>query len=311
MPCVRYLAVSVIGGTEQHSKTAQASTRIFQAGMLAVVRASTTVSPAHKCSNHPFVRQHRQTCHTAHVAKESIGITTLTLAIMCSNSCTVFYRSAMSTDMRPTNDGPWAIASTASISSMYSDNCVFTAWRCLPTCNAFGSTFPTTPTGYRVGNPTWSINANLLQISCGVGYEGRATVECPGSNGNTGGMFAAPTGCTTCADNSVMCSCTMTQGCTSGSLIFNAATTVGNDEATCCIVPTPITDDNIVAAVRACQHESPDFDCFVSAQEFGWIAEWDVSQITSLESLFSGAQHFDVDLSLWDVSNVQSLRESA
>ena len=124
----------------------------------------------------------------------------------------VFYGSAMSTDLRAPA-GPWDVSGIAT-TDMYSNSCAGgTTSKCLPQCDAFATAFPTTPAGYAVGNPTVATNANLLQISCSAGYEGRARAECPGANGATGGTFAAPTGCTTCSAESVACSCHV---CTSG-----------------------------------------------------------------------------------------------
>jgi hypothetical protein len=222
----------------------------------------------------------------------------------------------MSTDLRAPA-GPWDVSGITGADGMYGNSCAGgTTSKCLPQCDAFATAFPTTPAGYAVGNPTVATNANLLQISCSAGYEGRARAECPGANGGTGGTFAAPTGCTpkmcsgnadasqdhTCTAGSLISAAATTEGdddatccsikcsgnadasqdhtCMAGSLISAAATTEGDDDATCCT--TPITTANIRAAANECRAESADYNCPISQQTYGPIEDWDVSQVEAM-----------------------------
>ena len=44
-----------------------------------------------------------------------------------------------------------------------------------------------------------------------------------------------------------------------------------------------------------------------SAGTHGPIGEWDVSRVTDMESMFSGASSFNSDVSKWDVSRVTTM----
>ena len=44
-----------------------------------------------------------------------------------------------------------------------------------------------------------------------------------------------------------------------------------------------------------------------AAAKFGPISEWDVSQVSTMASMFMNAQAFNGDLSLWDMSQVTTM----
>ena len=67
----------------------------------------------------------------------------------------------------------------------------------------------------------------------------------------------------------------------------------------------PITDANFQFAVDDCLLYYPNGLCFNS--NFGEIQDWDVSQVTDMESAFYGAEDFIGDISNWDVSNVTDM----
>ena len=95
----------------------------------------------------------------------------------------------MSIDYR---GNPWDV-SGLDTAFMYSDSCVITPSRCEASCAAFDATFPTTPAGYSIANPSGTTASGLGVRRCADGYCGVAEVACGG-----GGTFEAPSGCTAC-----------------------------------------------------------------------------------------------------------------
>jgi uncharacterized protein (TIGR02145 family) len=74
----------------------------------------------------------------------------------------------------------------------------------------------------------------------------------------------------------------------------------GGDGSSCAL--TPITDDNIQAAVDVwISHED------VAEATYGHISEWDVSSVTNMWNLFASAYDFNGDISSWDVSSVTDM----
>ena len=57
--------------------------------------------------------------------------------------------------------------------------------------------------------------------------------------------------------------------------------------------------------MKSCLKLSPEGDC--SKHRYGPIGEWDVSRITDMASVFSGAKLFTGDVSKWDVSDVDDM----
>ena len=73
---------------------------------------------------------------------------------------------------------------------MYEESCLTTPSRCERTCAAFSTTFPTTPTGYRISNPRGTTVSSLGVRQCAPGFSGVANVTCGDS-----GSFLPPEGC--------------------------------------------------------------------------------------------------------------------
>ena len=92
----------------------------------------------------------------------------------------------MSIDYR---GNPWDMAGV-SATNMYSGSCATAGFFCEASCAAFDSTFPTTPTGYSVANPSGTTASGLGVRRCADGYCGVAEVTC-----GSGGAFEAPSGC--------------------------------------------------------------------------------------------------------------------
>ena len=93
----------------------------------------------------------------------------------------------MSIDYR---GNPWDV-SGVNTDDIYTDSCVNTPSRCEASCAAFDSTFPTTPAGYSIANPSGTTASGLGVRRCADGYCGVAEVAC-----GSGGTFEAPSGCT-------------------------------------------------------------------------------------------------------------------
>ena len=152
----------------------------------------------------------------------------------------------MSIDYR---GNPWDVSGVGT-GWMYDDSCVNTPSRCEASCAAFDSTFPTTPAGYSIANPSGTTASGLGVRRCADGYCGVAEVTCGG-----GGAFEAPSGCAECP---------------------GSRQTVA------------ITDANIATAVEECQAESATFDCPASQATYGPIEDWDVGAVTSLNTWGNG-----------------------
>ena len=102
----------------------------------------------------------------------------------------VFQLSAMSIDYR---GNPWDMSGVDQ-GNMYTTNegpCVTTPSYCEDSCAAFDSTFPTTPAGYSIANPSGTTASGLGVRRCADGYCGVVEVTC-----GSGGAFEAPSGCT-------------------------------------------------------------------------------------------------------------------
>merc|ERR1712159_158415 len=66
------------------------------------------------------------------------------------------------------------------------------------------------------------------------------------------------------------------------------------------------TDKDIYQAVRAWR-ECQRYGRKDAEIQYGHISSWDVSEVTSMESLFEDYSNFNEDLSAWDVSNVTNM----
>ena len=93
----------------------------------------------------------------------------------------------MSIDYR---GNPWDVSGVTTI-NMYDASCVNSPSYCEASCAAFDSTFPTTPAGYSIANPSGTTASGLGVRRCADGYCGVAEVTC-----GSGGAFEAPSGCT-------------------------------------------------------------------------------------------------------------------
>ena len=116
----------------------------------------------------------------------------------------VFYRSAMSTDYRSTNGGPWDV-SGKDVSNMYGGSCVESPSQCEPECTPLASEFPAGITGYEVVLSATTVSG--LRRSCASGFTGYPVVTCRYPSGfsplegccNGFGAEASVETCTTCS----------------------------------------------------------------------------------------------------------------
>jgi len=80
----------------------------------------------------------------------------------------------------------WASSCSVITTGMYDDSCVNTPSRCEASCAAFDSTFPTTPAGYSIANPSGTTASGLGVRRCAAGYCGVAEVTCGRAAGPEG-----------------------------------------------------------------------------------------------------------------------------
>ena len=69
---------------------------------------------------------------------------------------------------------------------------------------------------------------------------------------------------------------------------------------------TAITDANFQTAINTCLSTNP-VDGLCTNSEYGVMPDWDVSNVTSMSSAFSGNNTFNADISDWDTSNVTNM----
>ncbi|MBO6853440.1 MAG: DUF285 domain-containing protein [Marivivens sp.] len=70
---------------------------------------------------------------------------------------------------------------------------------------------------------------------------------------------------------------------------------------------TPITDANFFSAISSCLAEAPvtgECTAYSESSGFGVMPDWDVSQVTDMNSAFSRQKDFNGDIGGWDVRNV-------
>eukprot|EP01044_Picomonas_judraskeda_P019834 COSAG03_NODE_4270_length_1614_cov_1.907591_1_plen_344_part_10 len=100
-----------------------------------------------------------------------------------------FYSSAMSTDYRPENGGPWDVTGVngdhGTYFQMYSGNGPCSS--CEPECEALAAQFPSGVVGYDVDTSATTVSG--LRRSCADGYVGYPVVVCDGAE------FSPLTGC--------------------------------------------------------------------------------------------------------------------
>ena len=70
--------------------------------------------------------------------------------------------------------------------------------------------------------------------------------------------------------------------------------------------PTPINNANFQQAINACLATNP-VDGLCSNSEYGAMPNWDVSQVTDMNSLFRDKTDFNGDISNWNTSSVTSM----
>ena len=214
----------------------------------------------------------------------------------------------MSIDYR---SNPWDVSGVTT-NGMYASSCVNTPSYCEATCAAFDSTFPTTPAGYSIANPSGTTASGLGVRRCADGYCGAAEVTC-----GSGGAFEAPSGCTAVGSCTAF-STTFPTTPTGYSVASPSATSVAGLGAVSCAAgyvgtaaitcrcdgtfsaPTgcilPITDANIFTAVEECQAESAAFNCPASQATYGPIEDWDVGAVTSLNNHGNGCTEVFISL---------------
>ena len=205
----------------------------------------------------------------------------------------------MSIDYR---GNPWDVSGVVT-NDMYDLSCVNTPPFCEASCAAFDSTFPTTPAGYSIANPSGTTPSGLGVRRCADGYCGVAEVAC-----GSGGAFEAPSGCVENLDPCTAFSTTFPTTPAGYTIANPTSTTVAGLGAIGCVLggtaaivcqcsgtfsaPTgcilPITDANIWTAVEECQAESAAFDCPASQATYGPIEDWDVGAVTSLNTWGAG-----------------------
>ena len=69
---------------------------------------------------------------------------------------------------------------------------------------------------------------------------------------------------------------------------------------------TPITDANFQQAINTCLSTNPE-DGLCSDSEYGGMPDWDVSNVTDMDSAFKEKTTFNGDISNWDVSSVTNM----
>ena len=70
---------------------------------------------------------------------------------------------------------------------------------------------------------------------------------------------------------------------------------------------TPITDANFNAAIADCLSTHPVTGLCVDS-EYGPMPDWDVSNVTDMDSTFYNRTDFNAEISDWDVSNVTNMQ---
>jgi len=70
---------------------------------------------------------------------------------------------------------------------------------------------------------------------------------------------------------------------------------------------TQITNANFKTAINECLTINP-VDGLCSGSEYGAMPDWDVSQVTDMNTAFQFNTNFNGDISSWDVSSVTNMR---
>ena len=68
-----------------------------------------------------------------------------------------------------------------------------------------------------------------------------------------------------------------------------------------------LTNDNFQQAINACLTSSPE-DGLCLDSDYGTMPDWNVSNVTDMNSAFSNRVDFNGDISAWDVSNVTNMK---
>ena len=69
---------------------------------------------------------------------------------------------------------------------------------------------------------------------------------------------------------------------------------------------TQLTDANFQTAINTCLSTNP-VDGMCSDSEYGAMPDWDVSQVTDMNTTFSDKTNFNGDISAWDTSSVTDM----
>ena len=89
-------------------------------------------------------------------------------------------------------------------------------------------------------------------------------------------------------------------------LFLSSLTSLGSS-----LVYPPQTNADLKGLVNSCLGESPTGDCSltVNGESLPSIGNWDVSQVTDMESMFASETQFDQDLSNWSVGQVTTMKK--
>jgi surface protein len=79
-----------------------------------------------------------------------------------------------------------------------------------------------------------------------------------------------------------------------------------NDETANPVIDNPIPNAKFQEAINACLETNP-VDGLCTSNEYGIMPNWNVSQVTDMESAFQFKNNFIGDISSWDVSNVTNM----
>ena len=72
----------------------------------------------------------------------------------------------------------------------------------------------------------------------------------------------------------------------------------------------PMSNESIREAVKEFAAESEDFNSPNAEAKWGRIADWNVSEVTSMKELFEIRNKFNGDVSKWDVGKVTTMQVS-
>eukprot|EP01046_Picozoa_sp_COSAG06_P007495 COSAG06_NODE_367_length_16758_cov_27.111651_1_plen_224_part_10 len=161
----------------------------------------------------------------------------------------MFAESAMATDLRAPV-GPWELdPGVVNVGYMYSRSCLVDASRCEAVCPSFQSTFPTTPPGYEIADPSGTTVSGLGVRRCStLGFV--PEVVCDGTAFTVAGCPPPPP-----PPPCYQYEC----GLTLQRVNVTIATTFGNSAQACC--------EDITGRCSGNTNSTADFDCSATSQQ--------------------------------------------